>query len=132
MHRGEVYFRLVGDNFDPDIATSRLGVEPTRLIRRAEPKPKFSSWIISSGQIASELIDVYDLSGKIVQILEPKSAQISALVSEFSLCAVLQVVLWISVDPKLSTPAIGFDKTVVDFLANVGASIDVDTYLQEV
>ena len=132
MHKGEVYFRLSGESFDPDSATRRLGIEPSRLGRQAEPKPAFSSWIISSGQITSELIDVYDLSKKLVDILASESNKIATLIAESSLCAVLQVVLWISTDPELSTPAIGFDQGTVDFLAKVGASIDVDTYLQEV
>jgi hypothetical protein len=45
-----------------------------------------------------------------------------------SLEATMQVVLTISPDDSLSTPAIGFSKESIQFLASVGASIDVDTY----
>ena len=42
--------------------------------------------------------------------------------------AVLEVVLWITMDETKSTPAIGFDADVLSFVVAVGATIDVDTY----
>lgn len=45
------------------------------------------------------------------------------------LYAVLEVVLYISTDDAVSTPAIGFSNRVLAFLADVNASIDIDTYI---
>jgi hypothetical protein len=41
---------------------------------------------------------------------------------------VLEVVLTITPDDSVPTPAVGFDSTVISFLNEVGASIDVDIY----
>ena len=50
-NEGEVYFALYGNNFDPDEVTRRVGVEPTSVLRRGEPTPKHSWWMVSSGKM---------------------------------------------------------------------------------
>jgi len=49
-------------------------------------------------------------------------------VHEHNLHAVLEVVLWISWDDSIPTPAIGFERSVIEFLFKTGAVIDIDTY----
>ena len=39
------------------------------------------------------------------------------------------MVLEISSDDAISTPIIGFDPEVVGFLGNIGANIDIDSYV---
>jgi hypothetical protein len=131
VHTGEVYFRLGGDQFEPDDVTARLRLEPSRVSRRAEPRPEDCAWILSAGKFSSESVDVYDLSSQLTQRLEPHASEISELIQECSLYAVLQVVLHLSLDPELPMPAIGFDQQTIAFLAKIGASVDVDTYRQE-
>lgn len=131
MHTGEVYFRLGGDEFEPGDVTSRLGIEPSRIARPSDPRPKDFAWILSTGTFSPELVDVYDLASQLTQRLEPRSSEISALMREHSLYAVLQVVLHLSPDAGLPMPAIGFDQQTIAFLAKIGASVDVDTYRPE-
>jgi hypothetical protein len=128
LNEGEVYFKLVSDDIDPDEITKLLGMQPTKVRKKAQPIPKYNSWEYSSGKEVSEVIDVYKMSSAVIAALEPKAEEIAKIVKEKNLIAELQVVLWISMDDSISIPAIGFEKETVAFLAKVGASIDVDTY----
>jgi len=129
VNEGEVYFALQASHaFDPDVITNRLGISPTRVMRKADPKPKLSSWELSSGRLVDEVVDVYAISSQLVSRLAPLAESIQRLMSELNLSAVLQVVLRITMDDRKSTPAIGFDQETIRFLSSVSASIDVDTY----
>lgn len=128
QNEAEVYFKLVSDDIDPDEITKCLGIQPTRTRKKAQPIPKYNSWEYSSGKKVSEVIDIYELSSTVTGALESKAEDIAKVVKEKKLVAELQVVLWISMDEEISTPAIGFEKETIAFLDKVGASIDVDTY----
>ncbi len=129
-NEGKVYFSLYGIDFNPNEATRRLGLEPTSIFRQALPRPKHSHWNYSSDRIENDIIDIYEMSSKLVAQLIPRAETIFALKQQFKLEAVLQVVLWITTDETKSTPAIGFEPEVIAFLNAVGASIDIDTYLK--
>ena len=83
----------------------------------------------SSGEKECEILDVYELASELIAHLAPHTAEIVAIKDRFDLRAVLQVVLTISTDEEHSTPALGFDTDVIAFVNTVGATIDVDTYL---
>jgi hypothetical protein len=101
---GEVYFGLWGDNFDPSVLS--LGVEPTKIKRKADPRPKHSFWVFSTGKVRADLIDVYELSSSLIAKLEPHTDKIIKAMKEHSLEAVLQVVLTVTPNDQISTPAI--------------------------
>lgn len=128
MNTGEVYFALRGAEFDPDFATSALGVRPTRELRKGFANAKISSWELSSGVISSEVVDVYELSEMVVSWLQGKADTIRRITASAQAEAVLQVVLTISLNDRLSTLGIGFSEAVAQFVAQAGAYIDVDTY----
>jgi len=129
LSKGEVYFGLFGNGFEPDAVTKIIGVEPTSVDRESIPRPKQSAWRFSSGRVESEVIDVYELAASVTSTLKPFVAKIKEAKNQFNLEAFFAVVLWISTEEGDSTPTIGFDTQVVKFLSEVGASIDVDTYL---
>ena len=113
-NEGEVYFALFGDDFDPESLS--IGVAPTRIKRKANPIPRQSSWIFSTGKICSDLIDVYEMASSVVTALEPYAGRILEAKLEYNLDAVFAVVLTVSPDDSISTPAIGFDSRVISFL----------------
>ena len=128
MNEAEVYFALRGDDFDPDVITHIVGIQPTSTRRKGTPAPKCAVWKISLGKVEGEIIDVYELSSALVSKLLPYQDRIAMEKEELGLDAVLQVVLWITTDESKKTPAIGFDSQVIAFLNAVGAGIDIDTY----
>ena len=75
------------------------------------------------------VVDVYQLATQVAEKLAPHAEKISAAITRWDLFATLQVVLEISSDDSISTPAIGFDPSVANFLAQVGAGIDIDSYV---
>ena len=131
-NKGRVYFGLWG-NFSPTEATDIIGVEPTETWfaheRFPERKlPKESIWDYSTDVVEDEIVDVYELSKNIVDDLKPHATKIKEFVESNNLRATLKVVLHISPDETVSTPIIGFDRQVIDFLSEVGATVDIDTY----
>ncbi len=128
MNEGEVYFKLIGDDFDPDEITRLVGLQPTRTNRKGKLRAKFDAWCYSSGKVIDEVIDIYEMSSRLIEILEPKTSVILEAIERFRLSAELQIILWITMDDSKSTPAIGFESETIAFLNSVGASIDIDTY----
>lgn len=127
-NKGEVYFALYGDDFDPDDATNIIGIAPTSTKRKATPRPKFSQWKFSVGEIEDDVIDVYEMSSNLVDTLKKYEDNILVAIKMLGLKAKFQVVLWISTDDSISTPAIGFEPEVISFIHKLGAYVDIDTY----
>jgi hypothetical protein len=136
MNRGEVQFVLsTREDFDPDLITASLGIEPTGIIRRADPRPRMNAWKLSSGVIEDDpdngiLVNVYPMVRSVIDRLAPQADAINALKRQYSLEVALSVVLYLAWndDDVRGAPPIGFDEATVAFLAKVGASIDVDSY----
>ena len=126
---GYVHFTLYGDNFNPDELTKLIGITPTSTKIKGNPTPKYTMWEFSTDKIENDFIDVYEMSSFVVSKLAPYSSNIRNAVKTFNLKPMLSVALWITSDESKSTPAIGFDENVIAFLNEVGATIDVDTYI---
>ncbi|WP_072789361.1 DUF4279 domain-containing protein [Duganella sacchari] len=65
--RGEVYFAMYGDEFEPDEVSAHVGLLATKVRRKGErrpdvPLPRNSSWEISTGRVENDVIDVYEMS----------------------------------------------------------------------
>ena len=131
MNEGEVYFALYADEFEPDEVTEIIGIEPTKILRKGNPIPRCTSWEYSTGRIADEVVDVYEMSSSLIATLAPLADKIAKAKEMFGLEAVLEVVLTVTPDDSKSTPAIGFESEVITFLHRVGGTIDIDTYRGE-
>lgn len=128
MNEAILNFTILCNNFDPDKITSLLGIQPTKVVQKGNPRPKFAYWEISTKKIEAEIVDIYAMSAELISILEVRSNEITNVIKDYQLEAVLNILLKISTDEDCSTPIIGFDNHVLKFLAQVGASIDIDTY----
>lgn len=125
-NEGRVYFMLYGDDFDPDALP--IGLRPTKTAHKGTPLPRESSWEFSGEKIQADYINIYEMSSPLVAILRPYAQEIRNSIRMFKLEAKLQVVLKITPNPTISTPAVGFDPDVISFLSEVGAYIDIDIY----
>jgi hypothetical protein len=129
MNKGEVYFALYGDVFDPEKVTRLVGIEPTSVTYKGIPRSrKHTKWRLSGGVVENDIVDVYEMASSLVAKLAPHADKINLARERFGLDSTLSVVVTITTDDEKSTPAIGFDKNVIAFLAKVGAWVDVDTY----
>ena len=127
-NEGRVYFGLIGDNFEPDELTNFLGLKPSKAKKKGNPIPKKSYWQVSTETIEGEVIDIYKMSSALLKTIKPYTKKIIEAKQRFQLEAYLQVVLWITTDETKSTPIIGFETDVIEFLNDVKASVDIDTY----
>ena len=131
--RGEVYFAMYGDEFDPDEVSAHVGLLATKVRRKGErrpdvPLPRNSWWEVSVGRGEKDVIDVYEMSEALANQLAPFAGKMLEAKTKFSLRCVFQVVLWIDQNEEASMPAIGFEAPVINFIHAVGATIDIDTY----
>ena len=124
-NEASVHFLLIGENIEPAKLANFLGQE---YKSDNVNKDKIYS-IITTGKIVDEVLDIYKISTKLLKKLRVYEEKIIAAKEKFSLTACLRVVLFISTNVDVSTPIIGFETQVIDFLHRVGASIDIDSYL---
>ncbi|WP_299595129.1 DUF4279 domain-containing protein [uncultured Microbulbifer sp.] len=131
-NEGRVYFALDGEVFDPDELTEFLGIEPTSIQRKGAKVPgrvpKTNSWQFSTENVVNDYIDVFHLSSLVIEQLKPKKDLILKAKEKFSVLPRLEVVLSLSMNEQHSTPAIGFHVETMEFLGEIGAFVDIDTY----
>ena len=131
-NEGRVYFALDGDDFDPDDITLMLGIKPSYIKRKGERVPgrlpKKNSWVLSTDNIVADYIDIFNLSTDIVNQLKSKKDLIIQAKNKFNVSPRFEVVLSITTNEEISTPAIGFEADTIQFLGEIGAFIDIDTY----
>lgn len=127
-----IYFGIKGD-FDPHVFTGRIRLSPDKCIAKHTTNPEHrmpKTSLLRYGQVetVSELIDIYELAERAVDILEPHLDSFASTIRSYDADAVFQVVLYFPVSEDISTPAFGFSKRVVSFMASTGASVDIDSY----
>lgn len=126
-----VYFAFKGDNFDPNIVTGELGIEPTDSWRAGEPgkyiqQQKYSGWTLKS--TSDELLDMDKLVNEVVAQLSEKIELINNLKQRLNLDTVLEIVMYIDIKEEQSTPYLGHTSEVINFLHRTGTTTDVDIY----
>lgn len=133
MNQGDyVYFCISGD-FDPLEASKKIPIKPDRSVHKHSKDSKRKIPVESSLRYAftrsdTPIADVYVMSEKVVDILEPHKISIKSVMEEFRAETSLNVVLDYPIDEDIVVPAVGFSSRVVSFLSEVNASIDLDTY----
>jgi hypothetical protein len=131
-HTAYIYFGIQGD-FDPHEFAGLINLPPDKCIAKhsSNPEhkiPKTSLLRYAQVETFSDLIDIYELAERSVDILEPHLDSFVSTIRSYGAEAVFQVVLYFPTSEDISTPAFGFSKRVVSFIASTGASVDIDTY----
>jgi hypothetical protein len=132
-NKAEVYFALKGEDFNPDSFTEASHLTPTESWKKGEKGKhvntyKFSYWEIGIEAVEGEVILVDEMAEKLVTAIKSKKKVIREYVNKHDLYSVLEVVLHISTNDNLPTPALGFKASTIEFLNYVKAEIDVDIY----
>ena len=131
-NKGRAYFGLSGYHFNPDDVTRILGIEPTSTnaagMSAGLDKPVISSWEISTDTLNSDdvEVDIYKLTEIILKQLEPVKEQIIQICKSHNLSPRMGVVLTLSTDKDDTCPDVGFGARLVNFLAEIGAFINID------
>ena len=133
-NKGRAYFTLAGYNFDPDIVTRHLEIEPSSVNSAGSHstlgKPAISSWELSTDNVTDN-IDVYKLTDIIIKQLEPIKDKLLEIIESHNLSPRIGVVLVLSIDKGETSPDVGFGARTIRFLAEIGAFINVEYQLSE-
>ncbi|XOV94345.1 MAG: DUF4279 domain-containing protein [Bacteroidota bacterium] len=126
-----VYFAFQADNFDPNELTIELGISPTDSWRTGEQgkyiqQQKYSCWQLKS--TSDELLDMDKLVNEVVSQLSKKIELINNLKQRYKLDTVLVVVMYIDINEEQSTPYLGLNSEVIDFLHQTRTETDLDIY----
>jgi hypothetical protein len=129
-----IYFGLAGD-FDPDAVVQGIDLEPTesqakhsRDPEQQLPRCSLLRFAQTHAEDNEPVLDVYELAEKVVDQLEPYTQQFADAILKYDIAATFQVVFEFPVADEVSTPALGFSKRVIQFVAAIQASIDMDSY----
>jgi transposase len=126
--RMHVEFTLTAIGLDPKEITSRIGIRPTKTWRKGDQiqksllKFKHDGWSISTkendGDIGLHIKQLMDQ-------LKPHKTKLKKIIKDLNLDAELSCVVFTEEDDR---PAIYFKRNVIEFLAELGADIDIDLY----
>jgi hypothetical protein len=128
----KVGFGMDGEDFDPALVTEALGISPTTKWKKGDVHPvlgvrKFSLWEVEGERVESN--DIFDQVKEIINMLPGKVGLLRELRSKLNLKYCLSIVIHIYDD---KVPVIHFDSAVLSFLDEIGASIDIDSYISGV
>jgi hypothetical protein len=129
-----IYFGLTGE-FDPAQVEAELGLKPTRSMakhardtNRQLPRCSLMRFAQLHADTDAGVLDIYTLADNVVDALMPYASRFADVVRRYKIEARLQVVFDFPISDDVSTPIMGFSNRVIQFLADTGASIDMDSY----
>ena len=123
------YFKIVG-NFDPDIATARLGLTPTNSwkigdTRRNGTKFDFALW--EYGRCSEYDVLVENQMRKTISDLLDKTDILNQIRSEYDVSFCLEIVPTIYVGD--TNPCLAPPLDIIDFCHATRTKIDIDMYI---
>jgi hypothetical protein len=125
-----IYFRIYGDSFDPDEVTQHLHIEPTSYFRAGDPMPpgkghrQHDGWMVKIGP--RKTLETKSMLRELRENIDAPATVIRQACSELN----VEAVITCTIEPtSLITPALQFPLGFVEWVADIGASIDVDVML---
>jgi hypothetical protein len=124
-----VEFSVIGENFNPDIITKELQIEPTEYYLKGDKSKrnterKETCWYISTGYVNT--LYVSDVLSPILEKLKDKGEKLNDLKNQFDLTYKFFIVVKIE---NGQVPAIYLDSKVIEFANSVKAEFDFDMYI---
>ncbi len=123
-------FKLTGTNFNPEEVTSLLGIVPTKTWRKDDQTldslltRKRDGWRLSTGE--EESLDLNNQLRPVLDQLKPHFSKIKDVCARLH----LEVEMGFAVNVENGeTPALHFDKDIVQIAADLNAEIDIDLYV---
>ena len=123
-------FDLVGDSFDPDVVTQRLGIRPTSQhragdsIRAGLGRRQHDRWRVTVGP--REVDDVGGMVDELLASLESARPKLRGVCQAFGLGPTILC----AVEPKSSrVPDVTFSAKAIQWAAEIGCAISVDLML---
>lgn len=133
------YFEIKGDDFPIDYVTETLGINPTRSYKKGEEitrpnnpnvistKKRYRTY--TSWQFGTEYVKTLYANEQAKKVISPLLNKINELLEIKERYDCLFVLMQVPVIEQGHSPALGYDKEVIDFCSVIGASIDIDLYV---
>lgn len=127
-----IVLRLMGDNFEPNFLTSELSIKPSKKWKKGEESKKFNTsktyncWMYETGYKQTD--DINDLLKIIYSIFNKKRNKIKEITEKLKLDIALDIIIKMT---EGDTPALYFEKNIIDFVHYLGAEIDIDLYIAQ-
>lgn len=122
--------RIMGEDFDVQKITKVLDVSPSETwnkgdsIRNTGKKRMYTAWIYNTK--ITESLNMDTSTKQIEEVFFPKIDKIVALKKRYHLDISIDFVIVIENE---ETPAIYFEPDFIQFAAEIGAALDIDTYI---
>lgn len=126
----KVEFRILGDDFPPEIITEKLSIKPNEVwikgdkIKNKDFHRKYSCWILSTGY--EESLDINNQLKKIYNIIKIKKNKLRQLKKTYELDYQFDIIINIE---KKEKPAIYLDLDIIKFANDIEAEFDFDLYI---
>lgn len=120
-------FSIVGDFFDTDLITEKIGVSPTEILKKGEllenrRLPNMETvWSYQTGK--KDSFDLEEQFSIIFNVFQSKKNIIKDLCKQYNLKIYLQCNISILND---EAPIIHLDNKSLNFISEIGADIDID------
>ena len=129
----KVTFYIVGDEFDFDEVTSRIGVHPTSTRKKAEFPPQSIAAGVAQTIWAMEVkeehcIAICFLFERLLNVLAPKKNLITSVCEDYNLEASFEVIIHMK---DGDSPEVVLPREVIAFAASINAEISFDLYCYE-
>ena len=125
-------FVLLGEGFDPDEVTRRLGLMPTKTWLRGDSmstevqRRKQTGWKLSTNEVESH--DLAKEVSSLVASLSPVSAEVVRVQRDMNLEAIVLGVVYMK---GAQGPGMEFDRELLDGIAALGAQLRISVYAIE-
>ena len=126
----KVEFAIYGEEFNVEEMSEILKITPAKTwkkgdkIRKSERIHSDTCWMYSTGY--EETLDVCTQLSKMMLLFNEKKELLQELKKRFLLDYIIEIVIEIR---DTYTPGICFDTDFINFVSDIGAEIDIDTYV---
>lgn len=124
-----LYFRFYGETFDPDEITRRLDITPTLSFRPGDPITEDGQgdwraygWMVELGPLKT--LEVDDLLQEFRQRLDVPAATVRQLCGDLDI--ELVIVCGVGLGGAETAPGLYFPNEFLEWVADLGASLNVD------
>lgn len=123
-------FIVVGDGFNPEMVTEKLGIQPTQYWNKGDETnipnvvKKDTCWVSSTA--TAESFDINNQLSQVVELLKDKRTVLQALRSNYHIEYLFMIVVEVS---NNETPAIYFETEILEFASDIGAELHLDIYI---
>jgi hypothetical protein len=131
--RVTIYLCFLGDLFDPEEITSRLGIEPTKSFAPGDPITKSGEgkrlgygWMLKVSE--RETLEIDEMLGQLQDRFDVPAAKVKELCKDLGIEP--RVIVGVGqLGPTVTTPTLFFPSAFLHWVAGIGAAIDVDIIL---